>query len=261
MTTMNITPYTLITGASSGIGKELARIAAENGHNVVLVARDKAGLSAVAAQLEASHGIKAVHIACDLTDSKGPQHIYDTLVQRDVTVDTLINNAGVGDYGVFANSERTKQLALIDLNIRALTELTHLILPDMVKRGKGRVMNVGSIASFMPGPRMSVYFASKAYVLSFSEALAEELKDSGVSVTCLCPGSTKTNFAGTAHVSKTHSTATSRITPAQVAEFGWNAMMRGKTVAVYGLQNRAALFVMKFLPRKLVVAIVGRIQK
>ncbi len=162
---------------------------------------------------------------------------------------------------MFVASDRQKQLALIDLNVRALTELTHLFLPAMVKAGAGRIMNVGSIASFVPGPRMSVYFASKAYVLSFSEALAEELKDSGVSVTCLCPGSTKTNFAGTAHVSKTHSTATSLITPAQVAEFGWNAMMNGKRVAIHGASNRFALFAMRFLPRRTITRIVARIQK
>lgn len=261
MANVKIAPYTLITGASSGIGKELAAIAAAHGKNLVLVARDKAGLEAVASELKKKHDIQTLVVACDLADSKSPKHIYNTLNEGDIAVDILINNAGVGDYGAFATSNLNKQTALIDLNIRALTELTHLFLPSMVSRGTGHIMNVGSIASFVPGPLMSVYFASKAYVLSFSEALAQELKDSGVIVTCLCPGSTKTNFGSTAHVSATHSTATSHITPAQVAEFGWNAMVSGKTVAVYGASNRFALFVMRFLPRKTITRIVARIQR
>lgn len=261
MAHVKITPYTLITGASSGIGRELATIAAINHKDLVLVARDASELQVVASGLAKKYGIKTVVIACDLVENKSPQHIYDTLGDRDITVDILINNAGVGDYGVFARADRRKQLALIDLNIRALTELTHLFLPSMIKRGNGHIMNVGSTASFVPGPLMSVYFASKAYVLSFTEALAEELKGSGVIATCLCPGSTKTNFGSTAHVSDTHSTATSRVTPRQVAEFGWGAMMSGKTVAIHGTTNRLALFAMRFLSRKMITRIVAHIQK
>lgn len=255
------TPYTLITGASSGIGKELAEIAAREGHNVILVARDEAALTTVAKDLAKRYGIDAIVLVSDLTKQQSPQQIFDTITSKKVVVDTLINNAGFGDYGDFVQSDRVAQLGMINLNVRALTELTHLFLPAMVRRKTGYVMNLGSVAGFLPGPYMSVYFASKAYVLSFSEALSAELRDSGVSVTCLCPGSTKTSFGESAHVSETHSTRTSHVTPRQVAEFGWKAMKDGKPVAVYGFGNRLSIIFTKFLPRRLVVRIVERIQK
>lgn len=257
---MQDSPYTLITGASSGIGKELASIAAENGNHLVLVARDEQKLEQHAALLKKQHGVKIEVITADLSLPASPQAIYDQLQEANITIDTLINNAGFGDYDLFHTSDRPRQLAMIDLNIRSLTELTHLFLPGFVQRGAGQIMNLGSIASFLPGPYMSVYFASKAYVLSFSEALAEELRGSGVSVTCLCPGSTKTQFGNSAHVSETHSTRTSNVTPRQVAEYGWRALENKQVVAVYGLKNRASLFVTQLLPRSLVRKLVRRIQ-
>lgn len=258
---MTKTTYALVTGASGGIGKELASIAAKNGYNLVLVAREKSKLNGLAKDLAKQHDVFTHVIACDLSDSKSPQHVFDSLKRKKIVIDILINNAGFGDYGEFSASDTKIQLAMIDLNVRALTELTHLFLPAMLERKTGYIMNLGSVASFLPGPLMSTYFATKAFVLSFSEALSEELRGSGVSVTCLCPGSTKTNFGEAAHVNKTHSTRTSTVTPGVVAAFGWSAMLHEKPVAIYGSYNRASVRFIKFLPRTTVARIVRRIQK
>lgn len=240
--------YTLITGASGGIGKELAWIAAARGHNLVLVARDEKGLRELADELPA----EALAITQDLALPDAADRLAVTLKKQNISVDTLINNAGVGDYGDFMGSDITVQENMLMLNVVTLTKLTRLLLPDIITH-KGRVMNLGSVASFLPGPWMSVYFASKAYVLSFSEALSEELKSHGVSVTCLCPGPTATAFGATAHTPGTHATAHPKTTAKQVAAFGWDAMQRGKPVAVYGLGNRLAVSLLpRTLPRSVV---------
>lgn len=255
--------YTLITGASSGIGFELAQIAARNSRNLVLVSRDKAKLTAVAGKLkeQAAPATDIRIFSSDLSKPSSPSEIFQYCQQNNLVVNELINNAGFGDYSYFSESNLNRQLAMIDLNVRSLTELTHLFLPAMLKRKSGRIMNLGSVASFLPGPKMSVYFASKSYVLSFSRALGEELKTTGVSVTCLCPGSTKTNFGNSAHVSKTHSTANPKTTAHEVAEYGWRQMQSGKSVAIYGFGNRLGIQLSKFIPRSLVPALVKRIQQ
>lgn len=253
--------YTLITGASGGIGEALARKAAGDGRNVVLVARNKGKLTKLARELTKQHDIDAEVMAFDLSLPESPKQLCDVLKRKKITVDILVNNAGFGDYGTFAESDLETQLAMVDLNVRSLTELTHRLLPGMVARKHGYIMNVASVAGFLPGPLMSVYFASKAYVLSFSEALFEELRGSGVSVTCLCPGSTKTAFGETAHVSETHSTRTSRVTATDVADYGWDAMLAKKPVAVHRLSNRSMLWFTRFMPRRLVTRLVHDIQK
>jgi short-subunit dehydrogenase len=254
--------YTLITGASSGIGLELAKLAAKDGRNLLLVARDPDGLKNVKKELVAIDSTIAVDtIALDLSKSDSAQKLFQHCQKHSFYISELINNAGFGDYGVFADSDLQRQLTMINLNIRTLTELTHLFLPEMLEQRSGRIMNVGSIASFSPGPLMSVYFATKNYVLAFSEAIAEELRGSGVSVTCLCPGSTKTNFGKNAHVSETHSTASPKTTAADVAQFGWYHMNRGTAVAVYGFGNRASIFLASLLPRSIRVKLIKRIQK
>lgn len=252
--------YTLVTGASSGIGKALATIAAREGHGLILVARNKRALASLAYDLSERYSVPTRVIVTDLSDPESPTKIYHELEQNGVVVDILINNAGFGDYGAFLSSSVDTQLAMIAVNIRALTELTHLFLPDMIARGSGRIMNVGSVASFVPGPMMSVYFATKAYVLSFSEALSEELRGTGVSVTCLAPGSTSTGFGDTAQAKANHSTKTSRVTAQSVAEYGWRAMMSRKTVAIHGIGNRLSLRLVRFLPRAVVTRIVRKIQ-
>lgn len=258
---MDSTTYTLITGASGGIGKELALIAAREGRNVVLVARRRGALTKLARELTKRYDIYSEVIAADLTSADAVETIQIALRRKKITVGILINNAGFGSYGNFAMSDKASQLAMIDLNIRALTELTHALLPTLLAQKQAYIMNLGSVAGFLPGPLMSVYFASKAYVLHFSEALAEELRGSGVSVTCLCPGSTKTGFGEVARVSATHSTRTSRVTAREVAEYGWRAMKRKKRVAVYGFSNRLSLVLIRFLPKAAVTRIVHRIQR
>ena len=252
--------YTLITGASSGIGLELAHIAAIHGRNLVLVARSEDRLTNLASAFRKQNNIGVEVITLDLSQPNAPQHVFQHLQKMNITVTELINNAGFGDYGAFATTDRHTQLTMIDLNIRALTELTHLFLPDIIA-SKGRIMNVSSVAGFVPGPMMSVYFATKAYVLSFSEALSEELRGSGVTVTCLAPGSTKTSFGETAHAKSTHSTRTSRVTARQVAEFGWKAMQNGKPLAIHGSHNRVVLFLQRLLPRSTIAKLVHSMQR
>ena len=254
--------YTLITGASSGIGRELAKLAAKDGRNLLLVARDPEGLKNVKKELVAIDStIEVDTIALDLSKPESAQKLFQHCQRHSLSISELINNAGFGDYGVFADSDLQRQLTMIDLNIRTLTELTHLFLPGMLEQRSGRIMNAGSIASFFPGPLMSVYFATKNYVLAFSEAIAEELHGSGVTVTCLCPGSTKTNFGKSAHVSDTHSTANPKTTAEDVAQFGWYHMKQGTAVAVYGFGNRLTIKLASLLPRSIRVKLIKRVQK
>lgn len=255
--------YLLVTGASSGIGLELALIAARENYNLVLVARNKTNLVKAKQKILTLLGAESVDIqllAVNLSDPTGPKKVYAFCKKNSIQVTCLINNAGFGDYGDFTRSNLAKQLSMIDLNIRALTELTHLFLPAMIDRREGKIMNLGSVASFLPGPLMSVYFASKNYVLRFSEALSEELRGTGVTVTCLCPGSTKTNFANSAEVTKTHSTATTKVSAKNVAEFGWKHLHEGTLVAIYGFGNKSLLLLAKLLPRRYLLKLVKKIQ-
>ncbi|MFO0971046.1 MAG: SDR family oxidoreductase [Candidatus Saccharimonadales bacterium] len=256
--------FTLITGATSGIGLELAKIAAREKRNLVLIARSKSKLEELRDQIlrQAQNDTQRVEImALDLSKSTSVQKLFAFCEKSKIFIDELINNAGFGDYGTFAQSDVKRQLTMIDLNIRSLTELTHLLLPAMMEQKTGRIMNLGSVASFLPGPLMSVYFASKNYVLSFSRALHEELRGCGVSVTCLCPGATQTNFGKNAQVSETHSTANPKVTAREVAEFGWYHMQAGDPIAIYGRGNRTLLQIVKFIPRNLLTRLIKHIQK
>ncbi len=251
--------YTLVTGASNGIGKELAIIAAEKGRNVIIVARNEAALLELSNQFT---NVEIIPIVEDLAKAGAAERVVNELKKRQLQVDTLINNAGFGDSGAFLSSNLSKQSQMVQLNITTLMELTHLLLPAMVKQKHGRVMNVGSVAGFIPGPYMSTYYATKAFVLSFSQSLHEELKETGVTVTCLCPGPTKTDFAATAHTSKTHPTQTTAITPRMVAEYGYKSMLHGKAIAVHGTSNKMSVFVAsRLLPRVFVRWAVAQMQK
>src|SRR5438128_1555599 len=190
----------LITGASSGIGLELAKLFARDEHDVVLVARRADKLKQLAAQLGSAHNIRATVIPADLADPAAPEEIFRALRAADVELDVLVNNAGFGVTGPFLATDAAAELRMIQVNVTALTHLTKLFLPGMLGRGAGRVLNVASTAGFQPGPLMAVYYATKAYVISFSDALAEELRGTGVTVTCLCPGPTKTGFQEAAHM-------------------------------------------------------------
>src|SRR6266550_6618870 len=212
----------LITGASSGIGLDLARLFAKDGHDVILVARSEGKLREVAAGLERDFGVKAHVIVADLARPDAPRQLFDALP---VDVDVLVNNAGFGVTGPFAGTDLAKELEMIQVNVVALTHLTKLLLPPMIARRRGRVLNVASTAAFQPGPLMAVYYATKAYVLSFSEAIADELRDSGVSVTALCPGPTETGFAAAANVGATRLFTMSKPADSRaVAEAGYEAM-------------------------------------
>jgi hypothetical protein len=245
-TTANQRPagFTLITGGNSGIGLELARQAAADGRNLILVAQNPAALQAAAAELK--RNIKVHTISHDLSQPGAAEVVYDSVRKLGADVDCLINNAGFGDHGPFATSDLARQRSMIGVNVTALTELTRLFLPAMLQRGRGQILNVASVTAFVPGPLMSVYFATKHYVLAFSEALIEELRGSGVTVTALCPPPVKTPFVSAAQIVSANYMATTKITPAEVARYGYQMMKRGKPVAVYSLRWR---FVTSFLVR------------
>ena len=236
--------FTLITGGNSGIGLELARQAAADGRNLILVAQNPAALEAAAAEL--NRNVKVHTISHDLSQPGAAEAVYDSVRQLGADVDCLINNAGFGDHGPFATSDLARQRSMIAVNITALTELTRLFLPAMLQRGRGQILNVASVTAFVPGPLMSVYFATKHYVLAFSEALIEELRGSGVTVTAVCPPPVRTPFVSAAQIVSANYMATTKITPAEVARYGYQMMKRGKPVAVYSLRWR---FVTSFLVR------------
>ena len=251
----------LITGATGGIGLEFVKIFASKKATLLLVARNELRLRRMCEKLRA-RGLDADYVACDLGDPDSPAKIAAHAEQEGMKVDILINNAGFGDYGPFAEANLQKQLDMIDLNVRALTEMTGLFLPGMIARGSGKILNVGSIASFEPGPMMSVYYATKAFVLSFSEALTKELKGTGVTVTCLCPGPTNTGFtAGAGMTQKRFADIFSLTGPAAVASYGYKALMRGQAVAIHGLPSKIGAFGVRLLPRKAVRELVYRLQK
>ena len=254
-------PLALITGASLGIGRELARVFAKNGYDLLLVSRRADALEAVAGRLEGEFGIKAAALAVDLSLPDGPQMIADHCSNEKLIVEVLVNNAGIGFGGEFGESDVSRQMKIIHVNIAALTELTGLFLPQMLLRRSGRILNVASTAAFQPGPLMAVYYASKAYVLSFSEALAEELRNTGVTVTALCPGPTKTGFAASADIESTRLFNSVIADAASVAEFGYQATMEGKRVAIPGVMNKLVAQSNRIAPRVLVTKIVRMLQE
>ncbi len=252
----------LITGGSGGIGLELAKVFARNAFDVVLVARKRDTLEAAAGQLEGKFNITAHVFAADLRRREAPLSIFDFLQNENIPIEILVNNAGFGLGGDFADTDLDRELEMIQVNIAALTHLTKLFLPAMIKRKSGKILNVASTAAFQPGPLMSVYYASKAYVLSFSEALSEELRDTGVTVTALCPGPTKTDFAATAQVGHSRLfTLFGVADAASVAEFGYQAMMQGKRVAIPGIRNKLVAESHRFFPRNLVTRVARMAQE
>jgi uncharacterized protein len=252
----------LITGASSGIGKELAVIHAESGGNLVLVARSEDKLNQLKADLENQHSITAMVIAKDLTQPDAACEIHKAVKAAGIEVDYLINNAGFGGQGKFHERKWEDDLAMINLNITALTALTRLFLPDFVKRGSGRILNVSSTASFMPGPLQAVYFATKAYVTFFSNAIAEELHDTKITVTNLMPGATETEFAKVSGMDKTElfaKTAGAR----HVAQDGYDGMMSGKLDVISGLTfaQKLMMGMIPFTPKKILLKQIRQMQE
>jgi len=251
-------PVALVTGASAGIGRDIARILAED-HDLILVARREGELHALAAELAPA----VCHVfPVDLADPTVPKTLFEAVSSLGLSVDVLVNNAGFGDLGAFADGDLAKFLRMIQVNVVALTELTGLFLPGMRTRGHGRILNVGSVAGFQPGPFMAVYYATKAYVNSFSEALSSELMGSGITVTCLAPGPTRTEFATAAGMTSSEIFAGRSVPESRpVAEAGVRAMMRGKRLVITTWRNRLLIFAERFVPRSLVIWAVKRLQR
>lgn len=256
------TKTALITGASSGIGLELAKIFASRGTNLIIASRNIIELAKLGTELSEKYKVYVEEIEIDLSQPGSAKKLYDEVKTLNFEINYLVNNAGFGDYGLFYKSDWDKQERMINLNMLTLTHLTHLFLPDMLKRKSGRIMNVASTAAFQPGPLMSVYYASKAYVLFFSEAIANELEGTGVTVTALCPGPTKSGFQKTANVEHSKMlNADSIPTSKEVAEYGYKAMMKGKRVAIHGLFNKELAFVSRRAPKKFMLNTVRKLNE
>jgi uncharacterized protein len=251
----------LVTGASNGIGLELAKIHASKGGNLVLVARNLEKLNDIKAELEKKFNIKVYTIGKDLSKLDAALEVYNETNQQKIQVDYLINNAGFGDFGMFVETDWQKELQMINLNITTLTQFTKLYVQDMVKRGNGKIMNVASTAAFQSGPTMAVYYATKAYVLSFSEAVDNEVSDKGVTVTTLCPGATESGFQAAAAMEESALVKGKKLPSAkEVAEYGYTSMMNGKTVAIHGMMNYIMANSVRFTPRAMVVKLTRLIQ-
>jgi short-subunit dehydrogenase len=251
----------LVTGASGGIGLELARLFAEDGHDLVLVARSKDKLSSLADELKAKHNVSARVLPADLARAEAPREIFDELQREGVNVDALVNNAGVGSYGLFAETDLKAELDLLQINVVALTHLTKLFLPAMIARRRGYVMQVASTAAFQPGPLMAVYYASKAYVLHFSEALSNETEGTGVHISALCPGPTETGFVAAAGMEESKLFDRNAMTAREVAEAGYRGMLEGRTIVIPGRRNALVAHAVGLLPRGLVTKVVRGIQE
>jgi uncharacterized protein len=253
-------PITVITGASAGIGAELARVFARNGHRLALVARREARLHTLAEEIAAAGGDKPLVIVADLQRSEATREIGEALAAQGYEPQFMVNNAGFGLVGGTASLDRAEQLAMIDLNIRMLTDLS-LAFVDSLARHRGGILNVGSMAGFLPGPGMTVYYATKAYVLSFSEALHSELKRRGIRVSVLCPGPVPTEFAERAGI-KGGSLAPNFLTQSaeDVAEAGYYGLIRGQRTIIPGFVNKLVVLLIKLTPRGLLLAAVGKRQ-
>ena len=250
----------LITGGASGLGYEFALLLGKNWYQLILIDIDSDQLEIVKQELENNFQIKVNTITKDLSLQNSAAELFEEL--KGNSIDVLINNAGFGLFGPFYNTNWERELSMLNLHVVTTTHLTKLLLDGMIKRGKGKILNISSLAAFQSGPLMAIYYASKAYILSFSEAIANELKGTGVTVTVLCPGQTKTSFQEVvSEVNKTNKISFNIATASKVAEYGYKAMMRGKTLAIPGVTNKILSFLPRILPRKIATAIVRKIQE
>lgn len=251
----------LVTGASSGIGLEMAQQLASQKVDLVVVARSEDKLKELAANLQREHGVTVTVIAADLSDPVAPRRIAEELERQGITVQILVNNAGHGAFGPFAELPLEGDLSMLQVNVVALTALTKLLLPGMIARGFGRVLNVASTAAFQPGPMLAVYYATKAYVLSLSEALRNELDGTGVTVTALCPGPTESAFLARANMEESGLFKNLKVMDsATVARLGLDGMFKGKTIVIPGALNNMLVQSIRFTPRSVVTWMVRRIQ-
>jgi short-subunit dehydrogenase len=249
--------WALITGASVGIGRELAQIFAEHGFNLVLVARDAQRLNRLSEELKSARQIQTQVLAQDLSDPEAPTRVFEQVRGKEISV--LVNNAGFGAYGPFLETDLSVQTDMMQVNMTALVELTQLFARSMVERRQGRILNVASTAAFQPGPLLSIYYASKAFVYSFTYALADELAGTGVTATALCPGMTKTEFQERAHLAGNGRWPL--MSARSVAEKGYVGLMKGKRVVIPGLMNQVSSFIAKRAPARLTTLVVRRIHK
>ncbi|WP_262029481.1 SDR family NAD(P)-dependent oxidoreductase [Microvirga sp. Mcv34] len=252
--------WALITGASSGIGAELARAFAGRGYSLVLTARRHERLESLSDEIGRAHGVAVEVVALDLEDRQAPRDLHEMLLERRIAVHTLVNNAGFGLRGYFASLPHEQQLAMIDLNVTALTSLCRLMLPGMIERRRGGILNVASIAAFQAGPYMAVYYATKAFVLSLSEALHDEARPHGVTVTALCPGPTESEFSETAGPREAGFFTGDAMSAAAVARAGIDGYEAGRAIVIPGAGNRIGAVAAKFAPRAIARRIAGRLQ-
>lgn len=252
--------YVLITGTTSGLGREFARIFAQNGYNIVAVARNEVLLQQQKQELERQFGIEMVYVVKDLSAENSAQEVYDEIKHKGINIDILINNAGFGSFGRYVDVDWQRQKGLASVNMLAVMQLSYLFGKDMDRRGKGKIVNIASIASFQAGPYMAMYYASKAFVRSFSEALHEEMKSSGVSVTAICPGPVATNFERNAHMINSAMFTRLRVyTPEVVAAKSYRAIMNNKAVYVVGWPNKLLVFLTRFCSLKFSRALASKI--
>lgn len=255
-------PIAIITGASSGIGRELAELFARDGHDLILVARRRDVLEQFARSLADRYGVSCDPFVADLARRLEREHLAARIRTVDQQVAALVNNAGIGTHGYFHETALERELEIIEVNIAALAHLTKVVLPGMLARRRGRIVNVSSVAAFQPGPLMAVYYASKAFVQSFSEALAEEVEGTGVTVTAICPGPTTTEFHEAAGLGPNATTVGAPpMTSREVAEAGYRGAARGKRVVVTGLRNRVVVIANRLLSRRRITRIVRRLQE
>ena len=254
-------PYSVITGATSGIGYELAKLLASKNHNLILVGRRASTLLDRAHYLKTEYQIAIETVVADLSEHNAVEIVADRLEQLNQPIEILVNNAGFGLYGSFSESDWEIELAMIHVNMIALTHLTKRVLAKMLSAGSGRILNISSTAAFRPGPMMAVYFASKAYVLSFTQAISSECKGTGVTATALCPGATDTRFAKTAGLDSSQFLKGKRIlAPSEVAEYAYTKLMAGAVIAIPGWQNRMISKMLRFLPGKLINTLSMRVK-
>ena len=255
-------PVAVITGASSGIGRDLAELFARDGHDLILVARRRDALESLARALGDRYGVSCDAFPADLARRLEREHLAARLRGVDDRIAALVNNAGIGAHGYFHDTDLERELDIIEVNVTALTHLTKLVLPGMLARRSGRIVNVSSIAAFQPGPLMSVYYASKAFVQSFSEALAEEVAGTGVTVTAVCPGPTMTEFHASAGLHPdAPAVGAPPMTSREVAEAAYRGARTGKRVVVTGFRNKIIVFANRILSRRRMTQLVRRVQE
>lgn len=253
--------YALITGGTSGIGYELAKLFAQDGYNLVIVARTAADLEKVSAELRAANSIQVTIIAKDLFDAKAAFEVYEEVKAKGITIDVLVNDAGQGQYGLFVEQDINRLLDIIQLNVSALTVLTHAFLKDMVSRNEGKILQLASIASELPGPWQAVYHATKAYVLHLTEGLINEIKDTNVTMTALQPGATETDFFNKADMNDSKIMDTKLSDPAKVAKDGYEALMSGDDKIVSGFKNKAMVSMSNVMPDTAVAEQMNKMQE